>query len=231
MTFETLSNIPVHFVDTTLDIVSKGSGEQPTDDVFVTVELQLLSDIDTVNEATLILPMAGEAQQQPLLRYTDQPITGAQTFAFDPVDRSVYDSAVVDKLEALADGASKREQRSLAIAIGRAARSLSQTVVTVQPGQRQLRLFYGISATKVADKEYGFSVIGPLPSFVIQAGGSIGLIGLLPRNASIVAAEALTDPNNPGTALARTDANLGGRPAIGWFWQNDPLFRIRYRYA
>lgn len=140
------------------------------------------------------MPLASEAQQQPVLRYTSQPITGAQVFAFDPVERSDYDDKVVEKLEALADGASKREQRDLAVAIGRAASSLSSAVVDVEPGQRSLRLFYGVSADKVADREFEFSVVGPLPSFMIQAGGSIGVTTLLPRNTTVVSAEGLTDP-------------------------------------
>jgi hypothetical protein len=59
-------------------------------------------------------------QQQPVLRYTDKPITGAQVFTFDEVERSVYDQGVVDSLEALPYGASKKEQRDLTVDIGRA---------------------------------------------------------------------------------------------------------------
>ncbi len=230
MTFEAVQNIPVHTVDTVIDVVSRGDGTHEHDDVFVTVQLTLLGDVDASGEAVLILPMASEAQQQPLLRYTDEPIQGAQVFAFDPVERSDYDASLIDRLEALADGASKREQRDLAVAVGRAANSLSSAVVTIQPGQRSLRLFYGVSADKVADREFEFSVIGPLPSFVIQAGGSIGVTTLLPRATTVVSADGLTDPTNPGSALARTDANLAGRQVVAWFWQNDPLFRVRYRY-
>lgn len=232
MALQPLNNIPVRIVDTTIDVVARGTGGQDHDDVFVTVQLELLGDIDTSEPATLILPLASEAQQQPLLRYTDEPITGAQVFTFDDVERSVYDEQVVERLEALADGASKKEQKRLATAISRATKSLSATVIEVQPGQRQLRLFYGIAADRVADKEFEFSVIGPLPSFVIQAGGSIGVVTLLPRNTSVVSAEGLTDPNNPGSAIQRTDGGIiGARFVTGWFWQNDPLFRVRYRYA
>jgi hypothetical protein len=199
--------------------------------VFVTIDMELLGDIDARQEAVLILPMSQEAQQQPVVRYTSEPITGSQVFTFDPVDRSDYDDEVIERLERLGDGASKREQRDLAVAIKRAASSFSTTVVKVESGQRQLRLFYSIAADRVAENEFEFSVIGPLPSFVLQAGGSIGVIALLPRNTTVVAAEGLTDPNNPGSALQRTDAALASRPAMGWFWQNDPLFRVRYRYA
>jgi hypothetical protein len=231
MAFEALNNIPVRIIDTTIDVVARGDGTHDHDDVLVTAQLELLGDIDAAGEATLILPLASEAQQQPLLRYTDSPINGAQVFTFDDVERSAYDDEVIEKLAALANGASKREQRDLAVAVGRAANSLSSTVVTIAPGQRTLRLFYGIAADKVADREFEFSVIGPLPSFVIQAGGSIGVTTLLPRAASIVSAEGLTDPNNPGSAIQRTDGSHGGRPVVSWFWQNDPLFRVRYRYA
>lgn len=232
MSFEALANVPVRVVDTLVDVVSRGDGSHDHDDVFVTVQLELLGDIDAAQKATLILPLAAEAQQQPLLRYTATPITAPQVFTFDAVERSDYDQQVVDKLEALADGASKKEQRALATAVSRAAKSISATVVEVAPGQRHLRLFYGIAADKAADREFEFSIIGPLPSFVIQAGGSIGVVTLLPRNASIVSAEGLTDPNNPGSAITRTDGGVvGGRAVTGWFWQNDPLFKIRYRYA
>jgi len=230
MSFVPLNNIGVRNIDTTIDVVSRGDGTHETDDVFVTTSLDLVADIDTSEPVTVILPLASEAQQQPLLRYTDEPIQGKAVFEFDPVERSVYDEQVVERLEKLGDGASKREQASLATAVSRASKSLSATVVEVRPGQRKLRLFYSVAADKVADREFEFSVIGPLPSFVIHTGGSIGVIALLPRATTVVLAEALTDPNNPGSALPRTDANLASRPAMSWFWQNDPLFKVRYRY-
>ena len=230
MAFEPISNIPVRTVDTTIDVVSRGDGTHDHDDVFVTTQLQLLGDIDALQKATLILPLAAEVQQQPLLRYTNTAITGKQVFEFDEVQRSVYDEQVIDKLEALADGATKKEQRSLATAIGRAAKSLSATVVQIEPGQRSLRLFYAISADNVADREFEFSVIGPLPSFVIQAGGSIGVIAQLPRATALVSAVGLTDPTNPGSEIPKVEADLAYRHHIAWSWQNDPLFKVRYRY-
>lgn len=58
------------------------------------------------------------------------------------------------------------------------------------------------AAKKVEDRTFEFGVIGPLPSFVIQAGGSIGLLSILPRATIVVSAVALSDPNNPGSELA-----------------------------
>lgn len=230
MPFEPLSNVPVRVIDTSIDVVSRGDGTHDHDDVYVTVSLQLTADVDHSQPAVLLLPMASEAQQQPILRYTGESITGPQTFSFDPVDRSELDQDVIERLAAMANGASKKEQKALATAIDRATKAWSQTVVEIRPGQRQLRLFYGVAADKVADREFEFSVIGPLPSFVIQAGGSIGVIASLPRATSLVSAVGLTDPNNPGSEIPKAEADLAGRHLIGWSWQNDPLFRVRYRY-
>jgi hypothetical protein len=108
MSLQTLTNIAVRNVDTTIDVVSKGDGSHTADDVIVTSTLQLLGDIDAAEEAVLLLPLAAEAQQQPIVRYTEDNITKA-SFAFDTVERSVYDEQVVDRLAALADGASKKE--------------------------------------------------------------------------------------------------------------------------
>lgn len=228
--FEHITNIPVRIVDTTIDVVSRGTGEQAHDDVYVTCQLELQADIATDKPATLILPLAAEAQQQPILRYTGQPIDGPTGFTFDTVDRSDVDDEVIDRLMALNDGASKREQRDLGPALRRAARTYSSTVIEVQPGQRQLRLFYAIAADKVADREFEFTVVGPLPSFVIGGGGSIGVTALLPRGATVIKAEGLFDPTNPASIVTASSATLGGRPAWGWFWQNDPWFTVRYRY-
>lgn len=231
--FEDLNNIPVNRVDTVVDVISRGDGTHGQDDVFITASLGLTADIDADEEAILILPMASEAQSKPIVRYTEDAIQGPAVFEFDDVERSVYDQELVDRLEKMADGASKKEQRDFAVSVGRAAKSFSVTTVTVKPGQRELRLFYKIAADKVGDREFQFEVIGPLPSFVLQGGGggSIGVISLLPRGTSVVSAKGLPDPNNEGSEIERKDATLGYRSLIGWEWKTDPLFRIRYRYA
>ncbi|HWO16280.1 MAG TPA: hypothetical protein VNM89_06160 [Solirubrobacterales bacterium] len=152
--FQDLNNVPVNRVDTVIDVISKGDGTHEQDEVFVTASLGLTGDIDSEEEAILILPLASEAQSKPIIRYTEDSIKGPAVFEFDDVDRSVYDQELVDRLEKMADGASKREQRDFAVAVGRATKSFSVTTVTVKPGQRELRLFYKVAADKVADREF-----------------------------------------------------------------------------
>jgi hypothetical protein len=224
-----LINVPVSRQDSIIEVVSKGDGTHVADEVFITTSLVLQQDIDPSAEVVALLPLAGSAQQQPLLRYVGDDIQ-EHAFQFDAVDRSVFDQRVADGLAAITDGATKKEQKKLATAIGRAAKSFSQAVVVVKPGQRNLRFFYTVAAPKVADREFEFQVLGPLASFVLTPGGSISVIAVLARGTTLVSAVALQDPNNPGTELPKTETNAGARSISGWMWQYDPLFRVRYRY-
>lgn len=143
---------------------------------------------------------------------------------------SHYDQKVADALAAIADGATKKEQQKLAAAIQRSARSFSQAVLVAKAGQRQLRFFFTIAANKVADREYEFRVLGPLASFVLNPGGSISVVALLARGTTLVSAVGLQDAANPGSELPKTECDAGARRIVGWMWQHDPLFTLRYRY-
>lgn len=228
MSLSPLVNVPVVRQDSVIEVVAKGDGSHEHDEVFITTTLVLGADLDAGSEVTLLLPMATSAQQRPLMRWTEDDVA-SDAITFDPVDRSVYDQRVADALKAVQDTEVK-EREKLAKAIADAAKSFSQAVITVKPGQRQLRFFYTIAAPKRAERQFGFEVLGPLASFTLQPGGSIGVIALLPRATTVLEAQALQDPNNPGSELPRTDADLGGRRCIGWSWQFDPSFRVVYSY-
>lgn len=231
MAFQDLSNIPITVIDTVVEVISKGDGNHDHDQVMVSSNLALAADLDTEKEALLLLPLASEAQAKPIVRYSDEHVKDGAVFAFDPVERSVYDEELAERLESLADGTSKKEQKAVATALARCADGLSAAVVRVKPGQRMLRLFYEVAAPKVEDRVFEFQVMGPLPSFVIQAGGSISVVSILPRATTVVSAVGLQDPANEGSAIAdKVECAVGGRPAVGWFWQSDPLFKVRYRY-
>lgn len=230
MSLAPLTNVPITKLDSILEVVSKGDGSQERDEVLISSTMTLAGDLDPNSPATLILPLSGQGAQQPLLRYVNDDVRATTAITFDPLDRSRADQRVADALAKLADGETKTEAKKLAAAIKAVAKGWSQAVLTVQPGQRQLRFFFSIAAQKTTEREYQFEVLGPLASFALQTRGSIGVVCLLPAGTTLVDAQALQDPNNPGSALPRTDAVLGGRPCFGWQWTNDPLFRVRYRY-
>src|SRR5687767_11008816 len=185
MSIAPLPSVPVSRVDSILEVVSKGGGDQPHDEVFITTTMQLTADIDATQEVTVILPMSSEASQQPLLRYVGGDIQ-TTSITFDPVERSAYDQRVANALAALSDRVTKKEAKELERAIAKAAKSFSQAILTVEPGQRHLRFFFTIAADRVGDREYEFQVLGPLASFALTAGGSISVVSVLARGTSLV---------------------------------------------
>ena len=228
MALSPLMNVPILSQDSVIEVVRKGDGSQENDEVFITTTLAMGQEIDSQNEVTLLLPLASEAQQKPLMRYVADEVQEAATF--DRVERSVYDQKVAEALQDLQESDQKK-QKALANAIADAAKGFSQAVLTVKPGQRQLRFFYTVAANRTAEGFFEARVFGPLASFVIQPGGSLGVVALLARGATLIEAVALTNPDDEGSRLTtQVEQDLGGRRCVGWTWQNDPLFRIRYRY-
>jgi hypothetical protein len=228
MALSPILNVPITHQDTTIEVVRQGDGTHDHDEVFVTTSISLAADIDPNQEVIAILPMATAAQYQPLLRWTADNIT-SQATPLDPVNRSTWDQAVGDAIQNLQQGQAEKQQ-ALADAIANAAHGFSQAVIKIQPGQRDLRFFYTLAAPSRGSRQYGFEILGPLATFTLQPGGSIGVVALLPHGATLVDATAVQDPNNPGSVLPRTDAELGGRVAVGWNWQYDPKFMVTYQY-
>lgn len=228
MALSPLINAPITRQDSVIEVIRKGDGTQPHDEVFVSTSLTLAADLDT-QEVKLLLPLSSTTGSKPLMRYVEDAVSESVTF--DPVERSVYDQEVADALAALAED-EREKQAKLAKAIEKAAKGFGQAVLTVKPGQRELRFFYTVATqpTEVA-RQFELQVLAPLASFILQPGGSIGVTALLPRGTSLLEAVALQDPTNPGSALPNMQqSELAGRSCLGWLWQNDPMFRIRYSY-
>lgn len=229
MALSALINVPVARQDTTIDVLSKGDGTHPVDEIVVTTTIDLAGDIDPGQPVTILLPLATSAQQKPLLRWSeDDPAT--ESVSFDPVERSVFDQAVADALADVQDD-DRKERDKLAKAIAKAAGGgISQAVMVVKPGQRRLRFFYTIAAARTDDGSYTFDVLGPLASFVLQPGGSLSAIALLARGTTLMEAHGYTDPANLSGELPLEQATLAQRTVLGWYHVNDPLFRVTYRY-
>jgi len=196
--------------------------------VFISTSLTLAADLD-VQEVKLLLPMSSATGSKPLMRYVEDDVTEA--VVFDPVDRAVYDQDVADALAAL-DEDQREKQAKLAKAIERASKGFGQAVLTVKPGQRELRFFYTVTAMPTdTSGQYEVQILAPLASFILQPGGSIGVTALLPRGTALAEAVALQNPDDPGSVLPdMQQAELGGRTCVGWLWQYDPMFRLRYSY-
>jgi hypothetical protein len=193
--------------------------------VIVTTTLHLAGDIDPNQEVTILLPFSTEAQRRPLLRWIDDD-PQQDAVRFDNVERSELDQAVADAVADL-QGDDRKERERLAKAILAAKKGNSRAVITVKPGQRVLRYSYPLAA----ERRFSFEVLGPLASFVLQTGGSLSTIVLLPWRTSLVEAHAWTDPETKTSEVPlQAQHTLGDRVCLGWAYTNDPLFVVVYSY-
>jgi hypothetical protein len=225
MSLSPLMNVPVRRQDSVIEVVRKTAVDGIVkDEAFVTTAITLEGDIAD-EEITLILPMTSGMGAQQVVRWVDDPVTEA--IGFDDVDRSKLDRAVIEALKKMQESEDEKE-RAFLRAVEKAAQGFSQAVVKVEPGQRQLRFFYTFAVPKGEDGMPVLEVLAPLASFVIQPGGSISVVALLPAGTTVHEAVALQDPQNVNSTVPVDQATLGGRPCLGFAWQNDPLFRIRY---
>ncbi len=227
MALSELLNVNITRMDTVIEVVSRGDGSHERDEVIVTSTLHLAGDIDASQDVTILLPFSTDAQRRPLLRWIDDD-PQQDGVRFDEVERSELDQALADALADVQDDTKERER--LAKAIIAAGKGNSRGVITVKPGQRVLRYSYAIAAEKTADRQFAFQVLGPLASFVLQTGGSLSAIVVLPWRTTLVEAHAWTDPENKTGELPMQQATLGDRPCLGWAYTNDPLFEVKYQY-
>lgn len=221
------TDAPITRQDTVIEVVGRGTGGQPHDEVFVTTSITLAADIAT-EEIRLILPMSAEAAQKPLMRVVDSPITDA--VQFDALERPEVIKELQDALSNLQQ-AEQAASQAVLDAVEKNAQGMGGAVLPIRPGQRDLRFFFSVAAPLGPDGSYSLQMLGPLASFVLQPGGSISVIGLLPRGARLVEANALQVTGDPGTALPESGrGEIAGRTTIGWLWQYDPSFTLRWTY-
>lgn len=229
MALSDLLNVNILRMDTVIEGISRGDGGHERDEVIVTTTLHLAGDIDPAQEVTILLPFSTEAQRRPLLRWIDDD-PQEDAVRFDNVERSDLDQAVADALADVED-ADRKERERLAKAILAAKKGNSRAVITVKPGQRVLRYSYSLSAERTAERRFSFEVLGPLASFVLQAGGSLSTIVILPWRTSLVEAHAWIDPETKTNEVPmQPQQTLGDRVGLGWAYTNDPLFAVVYSY-
>ena len=114
------------------------------------------------------------------------------------------------------------------------SKGASKAKLKMKAGDQLVRFAYPARVPKGDDGVFELRVLAPLASFVIATGGSISFAVGLPRiPGRTIAIQQATAENPPGTPIGDISERvvLAQRNFAGHFWQNDPLYRIRYTYA
>jgi hypothetical protein len=110
--------------------------------------------------------------------------------------------------------------------------------VVFKKGTQVLTFEYELALYPNEDNTFNFALWAPMPTFNVVPGGkvvtTIQLPGNEPFGATILESEGYI-PDSKGNPTAQKvgkafDQNYGLRRVICWVWQNDPLFKVRYKY-
>lgn len=103
-----------------------------------------------------------------------------------------------------------------------------KTYVTLKPNQKMLLHFSHRQRIRPeADGTMRFKDLAPLPQYCLKTGGSIHYAAALPRPLDGHTANLLLDQCKPA---GLQQAAMGERLWLWWYWQNDPLLEVVYRY-
>ncbi len=226
MALSPITNVPVQWQNVTVDI-------QPTSQYGLEHDTALISTVMLLQapaseDAIFVLPAEDAPVEAPVLRLVSETGDASRAeLVATPLEQ------VEDELgEALA-AAEDADRKLWALVKEHAAGGMFATRFAVRQGEQLVRFATRKRVPKVDPTTFEFKVLAPLASYVIATGGSISFTASLPRvpGHTITVVQASAE-NPPGTPIGTPEqATLAQRQLVGHFWQNDPLYVIRYQYA
>ncbi len=111
--------------------------------------------------------------------------------------------------------------------------------VIYKKGTKVLTFEYELALYPKEDKTFELAIWAPMPTFNVATGGQVVATIQLPGSSphfkcALLEAEGyIPDPQGNLTnqrASKVVDKDMGLRRIVGWQWQNDPLFKVRYQY-
>lgn len=111
--------------------------------------------------------------------------------------------------------------------------------VVYKKGTKVLTFEYELALYPNEKNEFELALWAPMPTFNVATRGQVVTNFQLPGsgpqfNCKLIEAEGyIPDANGNPTqqkVAKKVDSDMGLRRIIGWVWQNDPLFKIRYQY-
>ena len=225
MSLAPITNHPISGMESVIEIV--GGRDDSPDEAFITTTIQLSKPIAEGDEpVTLILPGTQDALQQPIARWITESVDDSAVAHFDTVDRPDQDTAVIEAFQRYEE--MRKAAEALEDAIEVASTTWSTTVLRVQPGQDRIRFFTAVAVPRAETGEFTFATLSPLASFSLSTGGALHVVAVLPSGSTLSSVIALSNPADPNSTIPVDQAVIAQRPVAGFFFQNDPLFKLTY---
>lgn len=220
--------------DATFVITPTSRSDHSSDTVLATVELLVHND-------------QSEDVEFPFVALTTDPGTGATNRSSvqpnvlngsRPVetdeDSDVDETSLAERAVAQARAAGVTDEdelasyRDWAIAVIRRAERTTVGRTRIEPGERRrVVLQQRLRVLPDDDGRFIFETIAPSPLARLATGGRVSVVVLMPWEDEDVKPEVLDKTEGFEVEQGR----IKMRSWTAWFWRNDPLFRLVYRYA
>lgn len=231
-----LTGIPVVEYDATFTISPTSRVDHHSDTVLASVEMLVRND-------------SGERITFPFMVLSTDPGTNAREGASvepkvyngsdpveitaDEVDEDAAAEAAVQRVAA--GGGDAQAQQEARDFVRKALASAERRRVgrtTLEPNQsRRIVLQQRLRILPDPDGAYVFRTIAPSPLMTTTVGGRVSVYVLLPFEDPDVSVTVLEDDSRTERGFSYERTQVKQREIVSWFWQNDPLLRLAYRYA
>ncbi len=227
-----LAGIPVTEYDVTFTVTPTSRQGHSSDSVLVNIEALVRND-------------SGEDLQFPFLVLNTDPGSGAKSreavepkvlngsrpVGLDEVDEKQAAELARQRVAAIGGDAELQEEvrRWAEAALSRAERTKRGRTRIRNGESRRIVLQQRIRVLPEEDGSYRLEMIAPSPLLTIPTRGRVSVVALLPFEDEDVRVTVV--PELTEQAYSYELGRVKQRQVVSWFWMNDPIFRLGYRYG
>lgn len=220
--------------DATFVVTPTSRFDHSSDTVLATVELLVHNDQQEDIEFPFVTlttdPGTGATDPssvQPHILNGSRPVDVIED---DDVDEASIAERVVAQARAagVTDEAELQSYRRWALAVVRRAERTTVGRTRIEPGERRrVILQQRLRVQPDKDGRFIFETIAPSPIARLATGGRVSVVVLMPWEDEDVKPEILERTEG----FEMEQGRIKMRAWTAWFWRNDPVFRLVYRYA
>lgn len=226
-----LGGIPVQEYDLTCTISPTSRLAHHSDTALVTTEMLVQNNTgEPIKFPFLVLSTDSGKNVTDSASVEPKIVNGSQPVTVDEVDEVEAARLAQERVAAVGGdpGLQQEVGRWVQQALAKAERiRIGRT--TIKPGDsRRILAQQRLRIQPTADGAFQFLTIAPSPLFTVVTRGRVSAYVLLPHEDEDVRVTVVPELTEQGFGYELS--RIRQRQVVSWFWQNDPILRLGYRY-
>ena len=227
-----LAGIPVLEYDVTFTVTPTSRQGHSSDSVLVNTEALVRNDSgEDLTFPFLVLntdPGVGAESREAV---EPKVLNGSRPVDLDEVDQAQAAELARQRVAAIGADAELQEEvrRWAEVALSRAERTKRGRTRIRHGESRRIVLQQRLRVLPEDGGTYCCEMIAPSPLLTIPVRGRVSVVGLLPFEDDDIRVTVVPELTEQGYSYEL--GRVKQRQIVSWFWTNDPIFRLGYRYA